>query len=70
MSKSKKMFEEQREKDSETLGEFLDDNYREAQYHKQKHSEVLNEIFVAWSEIFSPTSKDKLKSKSSEGDNF
>ena len=52
MSKSKEMFIEQREEDSQTLGDFLDDTYQVAEYHSQQNSEVLNEIFEAWGEIF------------------
>jgi len=60
MSKSKEMFIEQREEDSQTLGDFLDDTYQVAEYHSQQNSEVLNEIFGA----------RRVKSKSSEDENF
>jgi len=67
MSKSKEMFIEQREEDSQTLGDFLDDTYRVAEYQSQQNSEVLNEIFEAWGEIFGAR---RVKSKSSEDENF
>lgn len=70
MSKSKEMFQEEREKESQNFGDFLDDEYQQIESTHIQQKQVLNEIFEAWAEIFSGSSKDNLKSKSSEGNNF
>ena len=70
MSKSKEMFQEEREKESQNLRDYLDDTYQEAQYSNEETKKVLNEIFETWAEIFSGKSRNNLKSKSSEGNNF
>lgn len=64
------MFLEQREEESQNLRGFLDDEYQQIESTHIQQKQVLNEIFEAWAEIFSGRSKDNLKSKSSEGDNF
>ncbi len=70
MSKSKEMFQEEREKESQSFRDFLDDEYQQIESTHIQQKQVLNEIFEAWAEIFSGRSKDNLKSKSSEGNNF
>lgn len=40
------------------------------QVWNEETKKVLNEIFETWAEIFSGKSRDNLKSKSSEGNNF
>jgi hypothetical protein len=52
MSKMKQVFQEEREKESQTLGDYLDDTYQQAEYSNEKTKQVLNDIFEAWGEIF------------------
>ncbi len=52
MSKMKQVFQEEREKESKTLGDYLDDTYQQAEYSNEKTKQVLNDIIEAWGEIF------------------
>ena len=57
MSKSEQMFAEQRCSDAQgnTLNEFLDDQYQEAEFKINQlkgHTEALDELFKSWGEIF------------------
>lgn len=60
------MFQEEREKEPISLDEFLDAEYQEIERVHIKQKQVLNEIFVAWGEIFGTT---KIKSNSNNEDN-
>jgi|TARA_R110001592_G_scaffold96492_2_gene277089 hypothetical protein len=52
MGKSKEVFNRERERQSETLASFIDDEYQAAEYHHNQQRLVLNEIFTAWGDIF------------------
>jgi len=59
MGKSKELFNREREQQSETLREFLDDTYQVAEYHANNQREVLNELFESFYEIFSPNKTEE-----------
>jgi hypothetical protein len=65
MSKSNKMFTEQREKD--LLNDYLDDSFYHYELEKKQEFEeqkkILNDIFKSWGKIFSSADTDKLNSK-------
>jgi len=61
MGKSKEMFNREREQQSETLREFLDDTYRVSEYHANNQREILNELFETFSKIFSPDQQFETK---------
>ena len=71
MGKSREMFNREREQQSETLREFLDDTYQLSQYHANKQRLVLNEIFVKMLQIFGEEDEFNLnKTKSNEERNI
>ena len=65
MSKSNKMFTEQREKDLQN--DYLDDSFYHYELEKKQEFEeqkkILNDIFKSWGKIFSSADTDKLNSK-------
>jgi len=65
MSKSNKMFTEQREKDLQN--DYLDDSFYHYELEKKQEFEeqkkMLNDIFKSWGKIFSSADTDKLNSK-------
>ncbi len=69
MSKMKQVFQEEREKESQNFGDYLDDTYQQAQYSNEKTKQVLNDIFEAWGEIFGAKDVTKIKSND-EDENF
>ena len=63
MGKSKEMFNRERERQSETLASFIDDEYQAAEYHHKQQRGVLKEIFTAWGDIFGDTKQTKFNLK-------
>lgn len=68
MGKSKEMFNRERERQSETLASFIDDEYQAAEYHHNQQRLVLNEIFTAWGEIFGDTKKTNFNLSKSKNE--
>jgi hypothetical protein len=62
MSKMKEVFTEERERESQSLGDFIDDTYQEGKYSADQTRRVLNDIFEAWGEIFGVQDVTKIKS--------
>lgn len=68
MGKSKEMFNRERERQSETLASFIDDEYQAAEYHHKQQRLVLNEIFTAWGEIFGGAKETKFNLSKSKNE--
>ena len=68
MGKSKEMFNRERERQSETLASFIDDEYQAAEYHHKQQRLVLNEIFTAWGEIFGAAKETKFNLSKSKNE--
>tara|TARA_R110000803_G_scaffold189589_1_gene252089 strand:+ start:890 stop:1108 length:219 start_codon:yes stop_codon:yes gene_type:complete len=68
MGKSKEMFNRERERQSETLASFIDDEYQEAEYYHSQQRLVLNDIFTAWGEIFGEARTTKFNLSKSKNE--
>jgi replication-associated recombination protein RarA len=58
MGISKKMFDQEQEKKSVTLEQYLENELKEAEYYAESQKQVLNKIFDSWEKIFSEKSKN------------
>jgi replication-associated recombination protein RarA len=58
MGISKKMFDQEQEKKSVTLEQYLENELKEAEYYAESQREVLSNIFNSWEEIFGEKSKN------------
>ena len=57
MGISKKMFNQEQEKKSITLDQYLENELKEAEYYAESQKQVLNKIFDSWDKIFAEKSK-------------